>query len=97
MVRWGIAGAGGIAEVFAKAVTGMKDKEIVLEGIASRNYGKAYKFAKKNGVKKAYESFEAMITSDDIDAVSGNACYQHYRCYLFMAFTFSKSYRPNAF
>lgn len=69
MVRWGIVGAGGIAEVFAKAVTGMKDKEIVLAGIASRNYGKAYKFAKKNGVKKAYESFEAMITSDDIDAV----------------------------
>ena len=44
MVRWGIVGTGTIAEVFAKAVVGMKDKEIVLQGVSSRNYGRAYKF-----------------------------------------------------
>lgn len=69
MVRWGIAGTGTIAEVFAKAVVGMKDKEIVLQGVSSRNYGRAYKFLKKNHVKKAYESFDAMIESEEIDAV----------------------------
>lgn len=69
MIRWGIAGAGNIAAKFAGAVVGMNDKNIVMQGIASRNYGKAYKFAKANKVNKAYESYEAMLNSPEIDAV----------------------------
>lgn len=69
MVRWGIVGTGHISGVFAEAVAGIKDKEIVVQGIASRNYGKAYKFAKKFKVKEAYENYETMLASENIDAV----------------------------
>ncbi|MBS5522465.1 MAG: Gfo/Idh/MocA family oxidoreductase [Clostridiales bacterium] len=68
MFNWGIVGTGGIAHKFADTVYKMKDEARVY-AVASRNYGKAYKFAKQNHVTKAFESFERMIEDKNVDAV----------------------------
>ena len=68
MFHWGIAGTGHIAGKFAATVYKMKDEACVY-GAASRNYGKAYKFAKENHVTRAYESYEKMLEDPAIDAV----------------------------
>lgn len=68
MVRWGIAGTGGVAQKFADTLYAMKDETCVY-GVSSRNYGKAYKFAKDHHIEKAFESFEKMIADESIDAV----------------------------
>lgn len=68
MINWGIAGTGGIAHKFANTVYNMKENTCIY-GVSSRNYGNAYKFAKENHVKKAFESFDKMLEDDHIDAV----------------------------
>ncbi len=68
MFNWGIVGTGSIAHKFAQTVYQMKD-EACIYGIASRNYGKAFKFARQNHVVKAFESFERMIADPSLDAV----------------------------
>ncbi|HIQ99120.1 MAG TPA: Gfo/Idh/MocA family oxidoreductase [Candidatus Scybalocola faecavium] len=68
MLNWGIVGTGAIASKFADTVYKMKD-DVAVYGIASRNYGKAYKFAKKHHVEKAFESYERMLEDENIQAV----------------------------
>ncbi len=68
MVRWGIVGTGNIAKKFAHTVNAMKADTCVY-GVASRNYATAIKFAKENQAVKAFESYEKMLLSPDIDAV----------------------------
>ena len=68
MLNWGIVGTGSIAHKFAYTVFRMKD-ETQCYGVASRNYGRAYKFAKENHVVKAYEGFERMLEDPEIHAV----------------------------
>ncbi|MBB5265132.1 putative dehydrogenase [Catenibacillus scindens] len=68
MLNWGIAGTGRIARKFAETVYRMEDT-VNVYGVASRNYGKAYKFAKGSHVTKAYESYEKMLKDPAIDAV----------------------------
>ena len=72
MIRFGIIGAGGIAGVMSKTIRMMNengDRRIQLYGIASRNLEKAEEFAEKNGVMKAYGSYEDMASDPDIDLI----------------------------
>ena len=72
MIRFGIIGAGGIAEVMSKTIRMMNengDRRIQLYGIASRNLEKAEEFAKKNGMIKAYGSYKDMASNPDIDLI----------------------------
>ena len=72
MIRFGIIGAGSIAEVMAKTIRMMNengDRRIQLYGIASRSLEKAEKFAEKNGVAKAYGSYEEMASDPDVDLI----------------------------
>ena len=55
MLNWGIAGTGRIARKFAETVYRMEDT-VNVYGVASRNYGKAYKFAKGSHVRKKIEA-----------------------------------------
>lgn len=68
MFNWGIAGTGAIASKFADTVYKMKD-DMTVYGVASRNYGKAYKFAKQHHVTKAFESYERMLEDENIHGV----------------------------
>ncbi len=66
-IRWGIIGAGHIAEKFAIALNSLKDTE--LTAIASRSADKAYEFAERFHVRKAYGSYEELAKDSDIDVI----------------------------
>lgn len=66
-IRWGIAGAGGIANKFAKAIKNVEGAELV--AVASRTEGKGKAFAEKYGIENVFTSYENMASSDKVDAV----------------------------
>lgn len=66
-IRWGILGAGGIAHKLADAVTNHTQSTVV--AVASRTPGKARAFADAEGIEHALNSYEELVTRDDIDAV----------------------------
>lgn len=65
--KFGIIGASNIANKFCDAV-GMID-EAEVAAVASATPEKAKSFAKKNGIRDYYSSYEQMLKRDDIDAV----------------------------
>lgn len=66
-IRWGIIGAGHIAAKFALALNSLKDTE--LTAIASRSTDKAYEFAERFHVRKAYGSYEELVKDSEIDVI----------------------------
>ena len=66
-IRWGIIGAGHIAVKFATALNSLTDTE--LTAIASRSIDKAYEFAERFHVGKAYGSYEELVKDSDIDVI----------------------------
>lgn len=65
--RFGIIGAGNIAARFCDAVTHVEGA--VVTAVASTSAARAADFAARCGVPAAYDSYEAMLKSADIDAV----------------------------
>lgn len=66
MIRFGVIGAGKIAQVFSTAVQKMGGH---LEAIASRDMEKARSYQKEYGYQKAYGSYEEMLNDSDVDCV----------------------------
>lgn len=66
-VRWGIVGAGNIANMFAEAVNNLDCAE--LTAVASRDEERAKAFAKKHSIENVFCGYENMAKSDAIDAV----------------------------
>lgn len=62
-----IMGTGNIAKTMAKTIKRMKDVKVY--AVASRDLEKAEAFAKEFGVKKAYGSYEEMVSDSKIDLV----------------------------
>lgn len=67
IIKWGIVGAGNIANKFAKAVKNVKGAE--LTAVASQSEGKGSVFADKYDIKNVFTSYEEMAKSDIVDAV----------------------------
>lgn len=67
-MRWGILATGTIAAKFADTVNKMEEEQ-TLAACASRTLEKAKAFAEKYGIPRAYDSYEAMLADEDIDAV----------------------------
>lgn len=65
-VRWGILGAGRIANAFVRDFTLMENAELVAVASADENRAKA--FAEANGIPQAL-NYRALYESNDIDAV----------------------------
>lgn len=63
---WGILGCGGIARKFAESMKVVENSEI-LAG-ASRT-GRAVRFCQEYGIKKAFDSYEALLSCKEISAV----------------------------
>ncbi|MDO5478167.1 MAG: Gfo/Idh/MocA family oxidoreductase [Clostridia bacterium] len=66
-IRWGIAGAGGIANKFAKAVKNVDGA--TLAAVASRSEERGRAFGEKYGIENIFTSYEEMAKSDTVDAV----------------------------
>lgn len=66
-VRWGMVSAGRIANTFAQDMKFAENAEIV--SVAARKREDAEAFAKRHGIKKAVEGYDALFADPDIDAV----------------------------
>lgn len=64
--RWGIIGAGGIAEHFVNGVQKHSGQQIV--AVASRTAGKAQTFAKNFGID-SHDNYEDLVSREDIDVI----------------------------
>jgi predicted dehydrogenase/uncharacterized protein (UPF0303 family) len=67
MIRWGIIGAGNIANRFAKSLK--QEENSILYAVSCRTKEKAEAFATKYEAEKAYEGYEALLEDPAVDAV----------------------------
>ena len=67
MIRWGILGAGNIAERFANSLR--HEQNSLLEAVSCRSLEKAERFRKAHGAGKAYAGYEQMLLDPALDAV----------------------------
>ncbi len=67
MFKVGIIGAGWIADKMAEALAPAKDMEVY--AIASRSLTKAKEFAAKWNIRKAYGSYQELVTDCNVDLV----------------------------
>jgi len=66
-IRWGIVGTGGIANSMARMIKLADASEI--GAVSSRRMESAREFADEHSVANAYDSWQQMIASDDVDAI----------------------------
>lgn len=66
-MKFAILGAGNIANTMAKTVCGLKEAECYAVG--SRSLDKAREFAKRYGFKKAYGSYEELLSDKAVELV----------------------------
>ena len=66
-LRWGIVGTGGIANSMAGMIKLADAAEIA--AVSSRRMETAQEFAKDHNVPNAFDSWQAMIDSDEVSAI----------------------------
>lgn len=66
-VKWGILSAAEIAEKFVVSNALVENSEIVAVG--ARTYERAKQFAERNGIAKAYGSYEELLQDAEINAI----------------------------
>jgi predicted dehydrogenase len=66
-IRWGIIGAGSIANAFATGLKALDDAELV--GIGSRSQANADRFGDEYDIPHRHDSYEALVSDPDIDAI----------------------------
>jgi len=66
-LRWGILGAGGIAEQWTRDVLRLEDHRVVAVG--SRSQAKADAFADKFAIPNRHDSYQKLVNDPDVDAV----------------------------
>ena len=67
MIRWGVVGAGRIADKLVADFVRVPDAEVV--AVASRAQDRADAFAQKHGIARAYGSYEALLADPDVDVL----------------------------
>jgi len=67
MIKWGIIGLGKIAHKFTEGLNYVSNAE--LYGVASSNINRAKEFAQKHKAQEVFESYEALVRSDNIDVI----------------------------
>jgi predicted dehydrogenase len=67
LVRWGIAGTGGIARGFAQALARVSDARVA--AVASRAVESAERFGDAHGAERRYGSYDAMAEDPCVDVV----------------------------
>jgi len=66
-IRWGILGAGGIADTVAGDIALSDDN--VVTAVAARDAHRAAAFAAKHGFEHGYGDYRALVADDDVDVV----------------------------
>lgn len=66
-VRWGILGAGGIADLVGHDIASSPGSEIV--AVAARDASRAAAFADARGIPRSYGSYAELVVDEDVDVV----------------------------
>ncbi len=66
-VRWGILGAGSIANSLAKGVAALPDAEVF--AIGSRDHAKAHAFAETHNIPASHGSYQKLVDDPHVDVV----------------------------
>ena len=75
-LRWGILAPGGIAHSFANAVRAHTRQEIVAVG--SRSQDRADAFADEFDIERRYDSYDALVADEDVDAIYVASPHSHH-------------------
>ena len=67
MIRWGILGAGGIADIVGSDIARSPGSEIV--AVAARDAARAATFAAARGIPRSYGSYADLVADADVDVV----------------------------
>ena len=79
MLNFGIIGAGGISRSFCGALRETDGAQTV--AVAAKDRKRAEKFAKEQGIPRAYGSYEELLADKSVDIVYiGNTTNYHYGC-----------------
>jgi predicted dehydrogenase len=66
-VRWGILGAGRVADGFAAGLSAVPDAR--LTAVASRDRTRAHAFAARHGAVRVHDDYQALANDPDVDVV----------------------------
>ncbi len=66
-IRWGILGAGIIAEKFVAGLQSLPDAKV--QAVASRRQARAQEFARRFEIPHVHSSYEALVHDEDVDVV----------------------------
>jgi len=67
VIRWGILGAGGIADIVGSDIARSPGSEIV--AVAARDAARAAAFAAARGIPRSYGSYAELVADADVDVV----------------------------
>ena len=68
-MKWGILATGNIAKKFASTINQMGKENEQLIAVGSRHIESAKAFAMENDIPRYYESYEALVKDQDVEAV----------------------------
>lgn len=82
-IRWGIIGAGGIADTVCRDI-GLTDGNVVA-AVAARDADRAAAFAARHGAERSYASYDALVADDEIDVVYVATTHPNHRPHALLA------------
>jgi predicted dehydrogenase len=88
-IRWGILGAGDIADTFSSDI-GLTNGNIVA-AVAARDADRAARFAARHGISRSYGDYGALVNDREVDVVYIATTHPHHRAQALLAIDAGKS------
>jgi predicted dehydrogenase len=88
-IRWGILGAGAIADTFSTDIT-LTDGNVVT-AVAARDADRAARFAARHRAARSYGDYRALVNDDEIDVVYVATTHPYHRAHALLAIDAGKS------
>ena len=88
-IRWGILGAGYIADTVSDDIN-LTDGNVVA-AVAARDADRAARFADRHGAARSYGDYSALVNDDEIDVVYVSTTHPHHRAHALLAIEAGKA------
>jgi predicted dehydrogenase len=88
-IRWGILGAGAIADSFSSDIRLTEGN--VVTAVAARDADRAARFAERHGTTRSYGDYEGLVNDDEIDVVYIATTHPHHKAQALLAVAAGKA------
>ena len=88
-LRWGILGAGGIADTVSNDINLTEGN--VVTAVAARDADRAARFAARHGAARSYGDYTSLVDDDQVDVVYVSTTHPHHRAHALMAIEAGKA------